>query len=404
MKETFDISKITSPFLDQCRLQTDPIADNTIAKVIDSGFEQQINEIFMTIVQNHSFDRETFSSLGSELNNILFEYFESTCDLPEWADTDLILKGEGVFATYGPEVFMLLNVSSLPLCYTCAKGAQVLYDTGRLLTHKGDVDPLARRLMETAQMVLNVMSPGGLALGGQGIVTTQKVRLIHASIRYYLKNRRDGQSWNVQTFGEPINQEDLAGTLMSFAPVILSGLKQLKVELTPEQIHAYMHSWKVVGYLMGINEKLLPDTFDEGFELATKILKHQAAPSEAGKALTSSCIQFVNDMIPGNAFDELSGYLMHTFLQEYSDACGVDLAKCIGVDHEVGAVDHLVLKLTKLLAGTISFFERDNFVNEISKPFNKVLLEGIIKFYNSGQRTHFLIPPSLKKNWGVSEN
>ncbi|WP_422359291.1 oxygenase MpaB family protein [Reichenbachiella sp.] len=404
MKETFDSSKITTPFLDQCRLQTDPIADETIAKIINSGFERQINEIFMTVVQNHKFDKETFASLGAELNQILFEYFESTCHLPEWADEDLILKGEGVFATYGPEVFMLLNVSSLPLCYTCAKGAQVLYDTGRLLSHKGDIDPLARRLMETAQMVLNVMSPGGLATGGQGIVTTQKVRLIHSSIRYYLKNRRDGKNWDVETYGEPINQEDLAGTLMSFAPVILSGLKQLKVELTPEQISAYMHSWKVVGYLMGINENLLPDTYEEGFHLATKILEHQAAPSIAGEALTSSCIQFVNHMIPGDTFDELPGYLMHNFLQEYSDACGVDLAKCIGVDHEVGTADHLVLKLTKLLTGTISFFERDNFVNEISKPFNKVLLEGIIKFYNSGQRTHFLIPPSLKKNWGVTGN
>ncbi|WP_420580649.1 oxygenase MpaB family protein [Reichenbachiella sp.] len=404
MKERFDISKITTPFLDQSRLETDPIADDTITQVIKSGFERQINEIFMTIVQNHKFDKETFAELGPELSTILLEYFESTSHLPDWADEKLILKGEGVFAAYGPEVFMLLNVSSLPLCYTCAKGAQVLYDTGRLLSHKGDIDPLARRLMETAQMILNVMSPGGLAAGGQGIITTQKVRLIHASIRYYLKNRRDGEIWDVQNFGEPINQEDLAGTLMSFAPVILSGLKQLGVELTSEQINAYMHSWKVVGYLMGIDEHFLPDTFEEGFALATKILEHQAAPSRAGNELTTSCIEFINHMVPGDTFDELPGFLMHTFLQDYSNACGINLAKCIGVDHEVSAVDHLVLKMTKLLVGTISFLERDNFVNEISKPFNKVLLEGIIKFYNSGQRAHFLIPPSLKKNWGISDH
>lgn len=404
MSEAFDQASINDSFLDACRLRTDPIADQTIAKIITAGYERQINQVFITIVQNHQFDRETFAPLGEELGEILHEYFQSTCHLPDWADSSMILEGEEVFAAYGPEVFMLLNVSSLPLCYTCAKGAQVLYDTGRLLTHKGDVDPLARRLMETAQMVVNVMSPGGLAKGGQGIVTIQKVRLIHASIRYYLKNRRDGQTWEVQTFGEPINQEDLTGTLMSFGPVILSGLKQLHVELSAEQIKAYMHSWKVVGYLMGIEEKLLPDTFEDGFELAAKILKHEAAPSEAGTALTNSCIQFINHLVPGDAFEELPGYLMHTFLQEYSEASEVDLAACIGVDHDAGTAEDLVLKLTKMLVGTVSFFERDQFINKISKPFNKVLLEGIIKFYNDGQQTRFPIPPSLTKNWGIDHN
>ncbi|SMD32137.1 hypothetical protein SAMN04488029_0477 [Reichenbachiella faecimaris] len=404
MNQTFDISNINESMLEQCRLRTDPIADQTIAKVIDDGFERQMNQVFLTIVQNDQFDRDTFLPLGAELGNILFEYFESTCHLPEWADPELVLKGEEVFANYGPEVFMLLNVSSLPLCYTCAKGAQVLYDTGRLLTHKENVDPLARRLMETAQMVVNVMSPGGLVQGGQGIVTIQKVRLIHASIRYYLKNRRDGQTWDTSTFGEPINQEDLTGTLMSFGPVILSGLKQLDVKLTPDQTNAYMHSWKVVGYLMGIEEQLLPDTFEDGFALAAKILQHQATPSEAGEALTSSCIQFVNHIVPGDAFDELPGFMMHTFLQEYSDASSVDLAKCIGLIHDAGAAENLILKLTKLFIGTFSFFERDHFINQISKPFNKMLLEGIIKFYNDGQRTHFPIPPSLKKNWGIKDN
>lgn len=404
MNETFDISNINEAYLDSCRLRTDPIADRTITKIIDAGFEREINQVFKTIVQNDQFDRSTFVPLGEKLGGILYEYFESTCDLPEWAEPKLILEGEQLFASYGPEVFMLLNVSSLPLCYTCAKGAQVLYDTGRLLTHKENVDPLARRLMETAQMVVNVMSPGGLAKGGHGIVTIQKVRLIHASIRYYLKNRKDGQIWDLDQFGEPINQEDLAGTLMSFGPVILSGLKQLNVELTTDQMNAYMHSWRVVGYLMGIEVELLPNTFDEGFELAKKILKHQAAESEAGEALTNSCIQFINHIVPGDTFDELPGFLMHTFLQEYTDASGVNLARCIGLRHDAGAAEDLILKLTKILIGTISFFERDQLVSKISKPFNKVLLEGIIKFYNDGQRTHFPIPPSLKKNWGITTN
>lgn len=402
MNKKFDIDHINETVLDNFRLQTDPIADQVISKIINSGYEAQINEVFMTIVRNHQFNSDTFSGLGDELGAILFDYFESTCHLPEWADAQLILQGEKVFATWGPEIFLLLNVSSLPLCYTCAKGAQVLYDTGRLLTHNENVDPLARRLMETAQMVVNVMSPGGLASGGQGIVTIQKVRLIHASIRYYLKHQKD-KSWDVAYYGEPINQEDLAGTLMSFGPVILTGLKQLGVNLTEDEKLAYMHAWKVVGYLMGIQAPFLPDTFEEGFDLAAKILKHQAAASEAGKALTHSCLQFVNHIVPGDHFEELPAFFMHVFLQDYSKASGVDLDACIGLNHNTNKAEDLVLKLTKTVIGSISFFEQNEFINKISKPFNELLLKGIIRFYNEGKKTHFLIPPSLKKNWKIED-
>ncbi|UXP31521.1 DUF2236 domain-containing protein [Reichenbachiella agarivorans] len=403
MSLTFDKDYITAQTLDAFRLQTDPLADDTVRKIIDSGFESQINQIFMVLVQNDSFDQDTFSGLDASLALTLNDYFRSTNHLPEWANMDQILEGERVFGEFGPEIFMLLNVSSLPMCYTCAKGAQVLFETGRLLTHNQDVDPLARRLMETAQMVANVLSPGGLLPDGRGLVTIQKVRLIHASIRYFLKKERHGHVWDVKTLGEPINQEDLAGTLMSFGPVILTGLKRLKVELSDSEIKSYMHCWKVVGYLMGIDAKLLPDSYEEGFDLATRILKHQAQESEAGQALTSSCIRFINHIIPVNTFDEVPAYLMSYFLKDFSEASGVNLAKCIGVDDQPDTKDRIVLSMAKFLVGHISEIAHWDLIQKIAPPFNRLMLEGIIRFYNGGKKVHFFIPPSLKKDWKLED-
>jgi hypothetical protein len=207
-----------------------------------------------------------FSSLGQPISDLLDNYLDVSGKLPAWADAGLIRRGEELFEQYGPEVFMLLNVSSLPLCYCCGNGAQVLYDTGRLLAHNGKVDPLARRLMETAQMIVNVLSVGGLSEGGNGTITVQKVRLIHASIRYFLKCGQAGGPWDTNTFGEPINQEDLAGTLMSFGPVILTGLKKLGISLSDDDTKAWMHCWNVTGYILGIDETLLPDTYPQGWD------------------------------------------------------------------------------------------------------------------------------------------
>ena len=403
MSTTFDISAITPELLDQCRLRTDPIADRTVSQIITSGYEKQINQLFMTLVSNQSFDDGTFDGFEPELANILNNYFQKTSLLPDWADPSLIKVGESVFSSYGPEIFMLLNVSSLPMCYTCAKGAQVLFDTGRLMTRNGNIDPLARRLMETAQMIVNVMSPDGLAKEGEGIVTIQKIRLIHASIRYYLKNGKYNIEWDTDRFGEPINQEDLTGTLMSFAPVILSGLKNLNISLSEKEITGYMHSWKVVGYLMGIEEKLLPDNYEDAFELASKILTHQAEESEAGVELTKSCIKFINYIIPGNAFDHLPKYLMDYFLQDFSEASGKDLSKCIDVIPHDNHRNKMALAVTKYLTKEISHLEDSKFVKKISAVFNKFLLNGIIHHYNDGKSVHFFIPPSLKRDWKIDD-
>ncbi len=402
MSNTFIIDKVNEQLLEEFRGVSDPLADNTVSKIISLSEEKQVNQVMMMLFRNESFHRGMFSELGDELSTILDEYIEATEQLPQWADTSRIARGEKLFSIYGPAIFMLLNVSSLPMCYTCAKGAQVLYETGRLLSHNNNIDPLARRLMETAQMVVNVLSEEGLSKNGKGVITLQKVRLIHASIRYYLKQGQyQGEKWDVSLYGEPINQEDLAGTLMSFGPVILAGMKKLNIEISKSEQSDYMHCWKVVGYLMGIDDRLLPDSYDDGFELATRILKHQAEVSEAGKALTDSCIQFMNALIPGNLFNEVPAYFIHYFLEDFATSSGKDLGMCIGLDNRNSRKDRMILKLAKIISGRLSHLEEHKLIQKISSYFNKKLLEGIIHHYNGGKDVQFFIPPSLQKDWGL---
>jgi len=403
LKPAFNPQSITVESLHRYRQITDPLADKVVAAVFEADKQKSINQVLMLLVRNDSFHKGMFSSLGPDISALLDEYIESTSRLPEWADLNLVAHAEKFFELYGPEIFMLLNVSSLPLCYTCANGAQVLFDTGRLMASpNGNVDPLARRLMETAQMIVNVHSVGGLAPDGKGIVTIQKVRLIHASIRYFLKHGQAGAPWDAARLGEPINQQDLTGTLMSFGPVILTGLKRLGVTVSAEDSKAWMHCWNITGYILGIDEALLPDTLEQGFQLATQILKDQGEPSMQGKALTQSCIKFLNMMIPGNVFDSLPPYLMWYFLQDFSRSTGKDLAACIGVSGQQDLRDKLVVELTEgLTKGVSNAEDHDRFVTKIIGSFNKLLLQGTILHFNGNKGVQFLIPPSLQASWGL---
>ncbi len=400
----FDLAVITEDFLQKKRSITDPLADDVITEIIDKGFEKHLNEVFLKLVRNDSYSPDQFEEFPEEVKKAVDEYFTATSQLPAWVEPEKIKAGEQVFSLFGPEIFLLLNVKSLPMCYTCSKGAKVLFETGRLMDKRGNIDPLARRLMETAQMIMNVLAPGGFSPGGKGVVTMQKVRLIHASIRYYLKHpRTNPNGWDVDQLGEPINQEDLAGTLMSFAPIIVSGLKQLGIELTNQQLQGYMHCWKVVGHQMGVNPDLVPDTYEDAWELAVRILKHQSAESDEGKALTTSCINFINYIIPGNLLEDLPAYMMWFFFQDVSKAVGQDLAAMIGIEKHEDKKDKFILLLTRLITHKIGDLEHHQLVQKLSGIMNRLLLQGMLKHYNGGKDVHFFIPPSLQKDWKLTE-
>ena len=386
--------------MDYKRLQADPLADRVISTILSAGLQHEINKVFATLVENSSFHPSSFAKFPKPVYAAVTEYFEQTSKLPPWANQQKMEAGAKVFSLYGPQIALLLNVKALPMCYSCWRGAYVLHQTGRLSERSGSLHPLARRLMETSQMVMNVLTPGSMAPGGSGIVTIQKVRLIHAAIRYFIKQHAVGKGWDTATYGEPINQEDLAGTLMSFSALVVKGLHQLNIKLSAAETAGYMHSWRVVGYLLGIHEDLLPDSYKEGWNLGITIVRRQAGASKEGKELTRACINFLQYVVPGNLFDDLPEYFIWYFMQDVSKASGKELAEILGVHTQKSIKGRLLLKVARLFLGELDGLDNHSaFVRRISTHFNREMLKGFMSYYNEGKQNHFYIPPSLQADW-----
>ncbi|MFD7640611.1 oxygenase MpaB family protein [Kitasatospora sp. NPDC059795] len=183
----------------------------------------------------------------------------------------------------------ILLCGSLPLCCTCGNGAEVLVRSQRLTSG------VYRRLAETSQFVVDVLDNDDLGPTGRGLRSAQKVRLLHATMRYHVSQLGD---WDADTLGVPVNQEDLAGTLMSFSVLIPLGLASLGVDLLPEDRDAYFHIWRVAGHVLGVDEQLNPAEFKDGSALKDAIIGHQQRPSEAGRVLTKGVLDFVREILP----------------------------------------------------------------------------------------------------------
>ncbi|MBI4661732.1 MAG: DUF2236 domain-containing protein, partial [Verrucomicrobia bacterium] len=137
---------------------------------------------------------------------------------------------------------------------------------------------------------------GDRYLWGAGFLAAVKVRFFHASMRYYAL--QGNPPYDAKENGMPINQEDLAYTLLTFGYVIPQGVEKLGGLVSRAEKEAFLHCWKIVGHLMGVDPRLLTDDWDEARQLFDKIKSRQQASSEKGVALTRALCTFIEDLLP----------------------------------------------------------------------------------------------------------
>lgn len=369
----------TDELLEPLRSAGDSVADPVIASTFASNDVGTVNRMLRSIEHNDHI-------VPAEMPDAIEDFLNQTDDWPAWADAEKIRLGQQLFSRYGMEMTLALFTWSLPSCYSCAKGARVLAWTNRIDKY---VD---RRIIETAQFLLDVMAPGGLERGGYGVRTAQKIRLLHATIRYHILQ---DPSWRQADWGTPINQEDQAGTLLSFA-LLPRVLTRLGLDFTAAEEEAFFHAWKVIGHIMGIDARLLATSPDDGQALWDSILRRQMAPSEAGRKLTQALIGHMKQRIPGELFDGLPA----VFIREL---CGDELAEVLGVE-EADWTRRLVGVMRWMFGTADEAQDRSRLVARVAGGMARRLIEGLHTVERGGKRVTFRIPESLQDSWSTQSS
>lgn len=274
------------------RGKADALADLAIKEI----YATQDNGLF-----NRIFDETRINEkeISEGLPKAVVHFFNESFLLPEWADLKKMSAGAAFFSKHAPQILLLLGFYSLPYCYAAANGARVLQITNRITDDPG------KRFLETSEFVMDVMAPNAFEGRGKGIRSSQKVRLIHAIVRYHVSKSKE---WNFD-WGIPVNQEDMAGTNLSLSLIAIRGLRKMGIEVSPAEASSYMHLWNVIGYILGIDEILLPDSKKEAYLLDKLISKRQFRSSVAGQELSASLIAFIKSTAPTA--------LPHGFVESY---------------------------------------------------------------------------------------
>lgn len=379
--------------LDRLRGVGDPLADDTVAAIFEAHEIGAVRRLLRHLVDNdHPLLVDDDDGIEPSVREHVERYFaQSDATLPE-LDPQRIEAGQRLFELHGPEVLMTLCCYSLPASYTAKKGVQVLAQTGRLESHP------KRRLFETTQMVIDVMQPGGLAYGGharvhgKGIRTAQKVRLMHAAIRRLILDR-DGDAFT-QAYDVPINQEDLAGTLMTFSWIVLEGLERIGAPIEREAAEAYLYAWASIGRIMGVREELIPADLEHARVLTDTIKRRQTERSEAGDAMVAALVELMRDSIPG-VLRGMPPSLLRFFLRE--DAKYLELPPA---DWTVVLVDaiHWTARALDLVAGRARVSRR------LYRAFNRAMIAAMLRAERGPNRPDFDIPDHLARAWAIPED
>jgi ER-bound oxygenase mpaB/B'/Rubber oxygenase, catalytic domain len=256
-----------APFL----LRGDPLADAVVAEMHEMGFGRGFALINEVLAQPNL--------PSSRRPPAIRAFFEHLDYVPVWVDWEVMRQGNELLMRTGILGGVVLGTLSLVMGYASPGGNKPLVFSGQLQ------QKAARRLAETSRFVQAVGQYEGFRRTGEAFAITVRVRLMHAQVRAML---RKAPYWRTEDWGDPINQHDMAATILLFSLIFLDGVRKLGIHTTRDESESFMHLWRYAGHVMGVDTEILPTSEFEGWLLGELIRTTQGAPDADSRALTEA--------------------------------------------------------------------------------------------------------------------
>jgi ER-bound oxygenase mpaB/B'/Rubber oxygenase, catalytic domain len=212
----------------------------------------------------------------------LVEFFGEVEQTPYWLDPDRVERGARAITRTGLLGLFPLGDMSLMGGYLASRATKSLVATGqieRMASH---------RLVETAAWWIEVTTPGKLRRGESGYASALRVRLVHAHVRAAMNQRQD---WDYEAWDRPINQVQTTGTLLLFSLVFVFGTQLLGIRYTDRERADILHLWRYVGWLLGVDDELLPGSEEDAWRLFWLLAATEFIPDEDSKRLAKALVK-----------------------------------------------------------------------------------------------------------------
>ena len=246
---------MTAEQLEPYRHIGDPALDDLVEYMASRGFPLK--------PQDDLLQRKYPRDIQTRIDDFVRYYSE----IPDWVDVAQLERGQSVFLRNADAMTATLYHKSLVAGFSIPKIAKVISATA-YLAPPSSPEQVSQRLLDTSALVASCMGLGSAPLlpGGEAWRTALHVRILHAKVRRNLLNRQGEHAWDVDEYGIPINQEDMAATLLAFSTNVLDGVEFVGgIAVSKQDQEDYLALWRYIGWVLGVytshdDDKTLPYT------------------------------------------------------------------------------------------------------------------------------------------------
>lgn len=243
--------------------QEDSLEKLYLLNIVDDLADEVVKDTYQKLGYKEA-DRLITIALEQGIKNVdnapesLIKLFAEVDKIPNWLDKKLINHGTDFCNRSADLGLIVLRNYSLMSGYRSTPINKPLIFTGAL--KKG----AAKRLEETTEFWINITGKNALDRHQIGFKSIIKIRLLHSYSRLMILEKAD---WDSHDWGLPLNLWDMQATNLGFSLIFLDGLRKLNFNPSQEEIDGLFHFWKYVGFLLGIDPKLLADTEQQAITL-----------------------------------------------------------------------------------------------------------------------------------------
>ena len=253
----------------------------------------------------------------------LRRFFDQVDTEPDWLDRDLLEVGARACRRTGLLASLVLRDVALMGGYGNAAINKPLAFTGAL------TQGAYRRNQGTKSFWIDVTRSGAMGRFGSGFRTAVHVRMMHGVLRGRIRAHPD---WRDDLWGIPINQADMIATNVAFSALFVHGLRFLGFRFSKRERRGVLHLWRYVGYLMGVDERLLPaseaDSMRALYHVVATICEPDEDTGRLGRSLAEATFQFAEDNGIARPVAQLehilrAGYTRYVLGDNAGDALGL---------------------------------------------------------------------------------
>lgn len=281
----------------------DDTIDKIMASVVEKGQVPAVNEAILPWVDN---GQPVPGGLPAELT----AHLEEATQLPAWADMAKLRRAADFNRRMDTYLFFIYGLGGGIMSTVIPREAKSVYWS------KGGAD-MKDRAAKTFTFGYDLSDRNAFEPSGQFIVTANKTRLVHATVRHLLPQ---SPYWKAVADEQiPISNADILVTFHSTGTFAHKKLKDWGVRMSAADETAFLHSWQVALHLLGVHDEYIPATWQAAHAQSAQVLTPILGVTPEGRELAEVLLGLTAEVDLGLTRGFLDEFVRYTLGDEICD-------------------------------------------------------------------------------------